>query len=68
MGFPANQSGETLPLIKAPAFPIKVRPINPGGMKIPYQDITVLNPGSKDAPRAPIKLRSPPEEPIAFPR
>ena len=63
--YPTGQGGESLHVISAPASPIKVRPADPGGMKVPYQGIHVLNP---DAPEPPVKLMPPPEAPVAFPR
>ena len=68
MDYPMTQRGESLSVISAPASPVKVRPVDPGGMKIPYRDITVLNPEPIEAPKPSIHLRPPPEEPIAFPR
>jgi hypothetical protein len=65
MTYPTGQGGESLPVIAAPPSPFKVRPADPGGMKIPYQDISILNP---EAPEPSVKLMPPPELPVAFPR
>ena len=50
MAYPASQGGESLPVISAPVSPIKVRPADPGGMKVPYQDISVLENGGAIIP------------------
>jgi hypothetical protein len=65
MTYPTGHGGESLPVISAPPSPFKVRPADPGGMKVPYQGIYVLNP---DAPEPSVKLMPPPELPVAFPR
>ncbi len=66
MTYPSDQGRENLPVISAPVSPIKVRPADPGGMKVPYQGISVLNP---DAPEPTVNLMPPPEAPVAsFPR
>jgi len=31
----------TLPIFKASHMPMKIKPISPGGMKFPYQDLSV---------------------------
>ena len=51
-------------MILAPISPIKVRPADPGGMKIPYQNITVLNPEPPEVAEPLIHLRPPPETPL----
>ena len=45
--------------------PVKVKPENPGGMEVPYQDRLVLNqPQSGDAANASVeRLLPPPETP-----
>jgi hypothetical protein len=65
MTYPTDRSHENIPVITAPASPVKVRPTDPGGMKVPYQGIYVLNP---DAPEPTVKLMPSPELPVAFPR
>ncbi|MGQ9371814.1 SPOR domain-containing protein [Azospirillum sp. A39] len=57
-----------VPLIQADATPVKLRPEDPGGMEVPYQDKLVyqhLNPG----PNRPTveRLLPPPEQPLPRP-
>ena len=65
MSYPNSHGSGSLPVIAAPPSPFKVRPADPGGMKVPYQGIHVLNP---DALEPAAKLMPPPEAPVAFPR
>ena len=54
------------PLVKAETTPVKVKPTDPGGQEIPYQDSTVydrLEPNGQKPPVAE-KILPPPEEPI----
>ncbi|MBT4934830.1 MAG: hypothetical protein HOJ87_07920 [Rhodospirillaceae bacterium] len=45
--------------------PVKVRPIDPGGMEIPYQGIIVMNPSLTAEPEQTVNLMPSPEEPMA---
>jgi len=62
-----NQQGEPdedLPVVKAEPGPEKVKPKDPGGMDVPYQDQLVLNQGSGETGDVE-QLLPPPEEPKA---
>lgn len=53
------------PLVKAEPGPTKVKPDNPGGQEIPYQDSTVYDRMSQNGQKPVVeKLLPPPEEPI----
>ncbi len=41
---PLPLNGRDIPVIAAQTTPVKVKPADPGGMVIPYQDIFVMNP------------------------
>lgn len=61
-------AGETAPLIKADAGPIKVKPDDPGGLSVPNRDSLLLNsPGGTDGPRVERILPSP-EQPLPLPQ
>ncbi|MFD2262625.1 SPOR domain-containing protein [Lacibacterium aquatile] len=61
-------AGETAPLIKADAGPMKVKPDDPGGLAVPNRDSLLLNnPGHSDAPRVERILPSP-EQPLPVPQ
>jgi hypothetical protein len=53
------------PLVKAEAGPVKIKPDNPGGQEIPYQDSTVYDRLNQNGQK-PVaeKLLPPPEEPV----
>ena len=58
------------PLLRPEAGPVKVRPNNPGGLKVPYRDKLVykrLSNGGSDAPVVE-RLLPPPESPISLPK
>ncbi len=59
----------SVPLIKAAAGPVKVRPDNPGGLKVPYRDKLVYDRMKKASggERGPERLLPPPEQPIEKP-
>jgi hypothetical protein len=61
----------SVPLIKAAAGPIKVRPENPGGLKVPNRDKLVYDRMQKTSgggERGPERLLPPPEQPIEKPK
>ncbi|MDX1575554.1 MAG: SPOR domain-containing protein [Kiloniellales bacterium] len=60
--------GETveLPTVRAEAGPEKVKPADPGGLQVPYQDQLVLNQGEAAGPRVE-RLLPPPEAPLPAP-
>jgi len=61
-------AGETAPLIKADAGPIKVKPDDPGGLSVPNRDSLLLNSqGGTDGPRVERILPSP-EQPLPVPQ
>lgn len=67
-GKDANRSGIP-PLVKADPSPVKVKPDNPGGQEIPFQDSTVYDHLDKNGQKPVVeKLLPPPEEPIARPQ
>ena len=54
-----------IPVVRAMDDPVKVKPTNPGGLEVPYQDQLVLNrPGSGDEQPAVERLLPPPEQPL----
>jgi hypothetical protein len=63
-GRDANRSGMP-PLVKAETGPTKIKPDNPGGQEIPYQDSTVYDRLNQNGQK-PVaeKLLPPPEEPV----
>jgi hypothetical protein len=67
-GKDANRSGIP-PLVKAETGPVKVKPENPGGQEIPFQDSTVYDHLDKNGQKQVVeKLLPPPEEPVARPQ
>jgi hypothetical protein len=53
------------PLVKAEAGPTKVKPDNPGGQEIPFQDSTVYDRLNQNGQKPVVeKLLPPPEEPV----
>ncbi|MFQ5765475.1 MAG: SPOR domain-containing protein [Rhodospirillales bacterium] len=61
-----------VPLVKAAAGPVKVRPENPGGLKVPDRDKLVYDriggaSDGKGAARGPERLLPPPEQPLPKP-
>jgi hypothetical protein len=67
--------GDGVPLIKADTGPVKVRPENPGGLRVPNRDKLVYDRmqsasgGSiEEESRAPERLLPPPEQPLPKPR
>jgi hypothetical protein len=56
---------EGVPVIAAPATPVKVRPVEEGGMDIPFQDIIVMNPALSARADKTGGLEPWPEEPLA---
>ena len=67
-----------VPVIRAQTGPIKVRPENPGGLKVPYRDKLVYDrmqksagdkgqDGGHDGGRGPERLLPPPEQPLPRP-
>jgi len=72
-----------VPLVRAPAGPVKVRPENPGGLKVPDRDKLVYDrmqktaagdggkdgdqDGGEDRGRGPERLLPPPEQPLPKP-
>ncbi|MDX1709910.1 MAG: SPOR domain-containing protein [Rhodovibrionaceae bacterium] len=52
-----------LPIVAAAAEPEKVRPEDPGGLKVPHQDTLVLNESDSGAETGVERLLPPPEEP-----
>lgn len=67
MLIPSAQDSERLPVISASVTPIKVRPADPGGMKIPFQDIIIMNPTLSASADKPHRLQTPPEAPLPLP-
>lgn len=63
-GTSGSVTGEA-PVIKAAAGPDKVKPADEGGIQVPNQEATVLNPGAAK-PTTEV-LMPPPEEPVAPP-
>jgi hypothetical protein len=59
---------EGVPVIAAPVTPVKVRPIEEGGMDIPYQDIIVMNPLLSAKADQTKKLMARPKEVLGSPR
>jgi len=54
------------PLVKADPGPVKVKPDNPGGQEIPFQDSTVYDRLNQNGQKPVVeKLLPPPEEPVA---
>lgn len=53
-----------IPVIKADTSPIKIEPIDPGGMEVPHQDSTVFEPLEKNAGTEVERLMPMQEEPI----
>jgi len=67
-GKDANRSGVP-PLVKADPGPVKVKPDNPGGAEIPFQDSTVYDHLDKNGQKPVVeKLIAPPEVPIERPQ
>jgi|APSaa5957512535_1039671.scaffolds.fasta_scaffold509593_1 hypothetical protein len=62
---PVTLDGRDVPVISAMTTPVKVRPIDPGGMEIPYQGIIVMNPSLTAEPEQTVNLMPSPEEPMA---
>lgn len=58
-----DQSGQNVPVVEAEPGPEKVKPEDPGGMDVPYQDQLVLNQGDTNAETE--TLLPPPEAPRA---
>ncbi len=67
-----------VPVIRAQTGPVKVRPENPGGLKVPYRDKLVYDrmqksagdegqDGGQDRGRGPERLLPPPEQPLPRP-
>ncbi|MCH7864228.1 MAG: SPOR domain-containing protein [Proteobacteria bacterium] len=61
-----------IPLVRADPGPVKVRPENPGGLRIPDRDKLVYDrlqgkTGDWEAPRGPERLLPPPEQPLPKP-
>ncbi len=66
----AGGDEDDLPVVQAMDDPVKVKPANPGGMQVPYQDQLVLNQegtGGEDEPVVE-RLLPPPEAPQPPPR
>lgn len=65
---------DSVPLIKAAAGPVKVRPDNPGGLKVPNRDKLVYdrmqktNGGDTGGERGPERLLPGPEQPLEKPK
>ena|SRR3990172_4742561 len=53
-----------IPVVKADPSPIKVAPVDPGGMEVPYQDSTVFDQFKKGASGEVEQLLPAPEEPM----
>lgn len=63
-----RSSGE-IPVVRAMDDPVKVKPTDPGGLAVPYQDQLVLNqPGSGGEQPAVERLLPPPEQPLFNPQ
>lgn len=61
-----------VPLVRAAPGPVKVRPENPGGLRVPDRDKLVYDRiqggnGGSEAPRGPERLLPPPEQPLPKP-
>jgi len=67
--FKDGKQGE-LPVVQAMDDPVKVKPANPGGLEVPYQDQLVLNQEGADGKEKPVveRLLPPPEAPRPPPR
>jgi cell division septation protein DedD len=67
--FGGGKDGE-LPVVQAMDDPVKVKPENPGGLEVPYQDQLVLNQEGADGEGEPVveRLLPPPEAPQPPPR
>jgi hypothetical protein len=64
-------SEETAPLIRADTAPVRVRPDQPGGLKVPHQDKLIfekLTDGASTEARPAERLLPRPEQPAAAPR
>ncbi|MDJ0610483.1 MAG: SPOR domain-containing protein [Kiloniellales bacterium] len=55
--------GSDVPVIQAMDDPVKVKPENPGGLEVPYQDRLVLNQPANGSPPVVERLLPPPETP-----
>lgn len=53
-----------VPVVKAETAPIKMEPVDPGGMEVPHQDSTVFEPLEKKPAAEVEKLQPTPEEPL----
>lgn len=67
--FGGGQTGD-VPVVQAMNDPVKVKPENPGGLKVPYQDQLVLNQEDEEDETLPVveRLLPPPEAPQPPPR
>jgi hypothetical protein len=65
---PISIGTEGVPVIAAPVSPVKVRPVDEGGMIIPYQDIFVMNPSMSAGADKTERLMAGPEELFGVPR
>ena len=61
---PISIGTEGVPVIAAPVTPVKVRPIEEGGMDIPYQGVFVMNPSLSAGADQTEVLMAGPEEPL----
>ncbi len=67
-GRDASRSGPP-PLVKADTGPVKVKPDNPGGQEIPFQDSTVYDRLNQNGQKPVVeKLLPPTEEPVSRPQ
>jgi len=67
-GRDANRPGQP-PLVKADPNPVKVKPDNPGGQEIPFQDSTVYDRLTPNGQKPVMeKLLPPPEQPVTRPQ
>jgi cell division septation protein DedD len=68
--FFAGGKTDELPVVQAMDDPVKVKPANPGGLEVPYQDQLVLNQEGTDGRDEPVveRLLPPPEAPQPPPR
>lgn len=64
----SGENSNPPPIIPADTTPFKVRPENPGGMMIPYQDKLVYGRLSQDASQPIERLLPPPEQPMIAPQ
>ena len=62
-----SEGGRQIPVVEAQPGPEKVKPEDPGGMDVPYQDQLVLNQGDGDSDREAERLLPPPESPSPLP-